>query len=59
MGKKKKKDVVRCMSCGVQATKQIASDLHVCDNPACEVVARQHMVDFLIGCALLGIWKQE
>ena len=36
MGRKKKKDVVRCNVCGVQATQRIAGKLHVCDNPVCE-----------------------
>jgi len=35
MGRKKKKDVIRCNVCGVKATMHIVGELYVCENRVC------------------------
>ena len=43
MGRKKKDAVVRCWVCGVPATRSMSSEEHVCDNPVCEQVTKEHI----------------
>ena len=45
MGRRKKKDVIRCNVCGLKATKHVAGDLDVCDNIACLEAAREKIAE--------------